>query len=127
MHGSLDSWHNGCMAVWIHGTMDAWQFGLMAQWIYGSLDSSPQCDGLDTRTLRIHLKLRLWDRIYFPGGCTFTPCFVDFFNFSISRRLHGRLGRFMDVLVTPLQVCLVTGILSSSLNPDVNISFAGDQ
>src|SRR5260370_1364161 len=70
MYGSFDSWHYGCMAVWIHGTMDAWQFGFMAQWIYGSLDSSPRCDGLDTRT-SIHLKLRLRDRIYFPGGCMF--------------------------------------------------------
>src|SRR6266568_108631 len=100
MHGSLDSWHSGCMAVWICGTMDAWQFGFTAQCIYGSLDSSPRCDGLDTQT-SIHLKLRLRDRIYFPGGCTF----------------HSLLGRFMDVLVIPLQVCLVTGILSSSLNP----------
>src|SRR6266496_2792455 len=39
MHGRLDSWQNGFMAVWIHGTMDAWQFGFMALWMNSSLDS----------------------------------------------------------------------------------------
>src|SRR6266568_4267310 len=39
IHGSLDSWHNRCMAVWMHGTMDEQQFGFMAQWMPGSLDA----------------------------------------------------------------------------------------
>src|SRR5260370_42132436 len=39
MHGRLDSWQNGFMAVWIHGRMDAWQFGFMALWMNCSLDS----------------------------------------------------------------------------------------
>src|SRR6266496_2986975 len=41
IHGRLDSWLNGSMAVWIHGKMDPWQFGFMAQWVHSSLDS---CD-----------------------------------------------------------------------------------
>src|SRR6266568_175231 len=39
MHGRLDSWQNGFMAVWIHGKMDAWQFGFMSLWMNSSLDS----------------------------------------------------------------------------------------
>src|SRR6266496_501146 len=32
---------HGSMVVWIHGKMDPWQFGFMALWINSSLDSFP--------------------------------------------------------------------------------------
>src|SRR6266496_2412550 len=109
MYGSLDPWHYGCMAVWIHGTMDAWQFGFMAQWMYGSLDSSPRCDGLDTRTPYTSEALTLGPdllsrRLYVSLPALWTSLISTYYvHMSLFTRLHERLGRFMDVLVTPLQ------------------------
>src|SRR6266496_1066088 len=98
-----------CMAVWIHGTMDAWQFGFMTLCMHGSLDSwhigcmavwiHRQDVTVQTLGLRIHLKLRLWDRIYFPGGCTFHSLLCGLLQFLhiktsswTSWSIHGRLG-----------------------------------
>src|SRR6266581_4507219 len=56
IHGHLDSWQNGSMAVWIHGTMGAWQFGFMALWMNSSLDSWPN----GCIAVWIHVTMDVW-------------------------------------------------------------------
>src|SRR6266568_945385 len=46
IHGSLDSWHNGCiqfgfMAQWMHSSLDSWHYGCVAVWMHGIFENIP--------------------------------------------------------------------------------------